>query len=227
MALSGTGKIMAGATCAGITGCAGIGTYLHLNNSKEVTGTSTIEPVTAENISQKLGKIGYQVLKTEGADDDAQWDAILIAYNKIQQKGEIFSISTVGKIETRDNLKSECKKAIDSDSSENTNYSLAKRWCVKPESINEMLKRNRHTKLDNNNAGINKKKWKEKISLIKDKAEEMQSMGLVFQDNDDNNVALLEATCEKLKIDSTKTHDDKEFEKHYTQAKNWCSLEDS
>ncbi|WP_187150346.1 hypothetical protein [Candidatus Mycoplasma haematobovis] len=211
---------------AGITSGAGI-SYHYLSNQpqpkkekkerKKAIGISTIKVVS---IAQKLEEVGYLVLKTEGTEDDEQWDILLKAYNKNKEQDQKFTNST-SKKETRNRLKNHCKKAIISNSEKNNNYSIAKRWCVKPESINDMLTRNNYTKLIPKNT--EKSKWRKRFDLIKDNAEEKKKMGLEFNDNKNNNIALLQEACKKLKISFSKTYASKDFEEHYTQAKNWCS----
>ncbi|OAL10602.1 hypothetical protein A6V39_00860 [Candidatus Mycoplasma haematobovis] len=215
MALPNTSKLIYGAIGTGVLGGAGLGTYYHLSSSEE----SSEKTVIINNVEKKLQEIGYLVLSSNS--EDRLWDTVLEEYNKIQTQEEIFADSTLTK-ETKNGLKEKCRLALEIDPSNETNYKLAKRWCVKIENIQEMLTRNKYTKLGESSEITNKPKWEEKVSKIKAIEQTQRNIDVQFKNNNED-VGLLEAKCKSLNVDSIKTHSSENFEQHYIQVRDWCA----
>ncbi|OAL10598.1 hypothetical protein A6V39_00840 [Candidatus Mycoplasma haematobovis] len=171
------------------------------------------------NISERLTGAGYKVLDVNG--DDSEWRKVLVAYNKIRESTDIFTGSTATQ-ETKPNLISKCKEVLSLNPTEETNYTLAKRWCVKEELMKDMLTRNGYTKLVTSSTGNNKPKWLDKVRRLRTETKGAHTIAVELKNNDDQDIAALEVACTALNIDAVKTHTNKDFEKNYVYAKEWC-----
>ncbi|OAL10589.1 hypothetical protein A6V39_00795 [Candidatus Mycoplasma haematobovis] len=168
------------------------------------------------DIRERLAGFGYQVLKFDGDADE--WSKLDLAYKAESTSSKKFSGTVT-------DLKEQCKIILTRGPNDDI-YNLARRWCVKEDSIKSILERNKYTKLEKTSSkSTERSKWEEKINAMKDAPTETIKIDIDFNTGDTNSwITALEKACDALMEDSIKTHNQDEFEKKYIQAKSWCAV---
>ncbi|OAL10583.1 hypothetical protein A6V39_00765 [Candidatus Mycoplasma haematobovis] len=173
-------------------------------------GVATVSYLNRDNttIEDTLKKVGYQILD----NTTSELTKVLTAYKEIPNKETVF-----GEIANENGLLSKCQEILKQN--DKKNYPLARRWCVKEETMDAMLKRNSYTPIGASGQDGNNAKWQAKVTLLKkDKNNEMKlTLGTT------NDVDVLEKACQALQITQSKTHASDDFEEKYIKASKWCS----
>ncbi|OAL10592.1 hypothetical protein A6V39_00810 [Candidatus Mycoplasma haematobovis] len=198
--LSATSKILIGGTTFGvISGGATLGSYLH---------TSKI------TISYRLTSEGFSLDVGDG------WDEIVKAHNQAKSPNIFENKEVTNKDATW--LKQKCKDTLSKHKSDNTNYQLAQRWCVKNENIESILKRAGYEPLNTEDSRIDRENWIRKIELLREENPPVTKLTTdVSNSNEDTNIVAIKKACKEL--NNTKTIDEGFIEK-LKQAKYWCSV---
>ncbi|AEW45234.1 hypothetical protein MHC_01840 [Mycoplasma haemocanis str. Illinois] len=106
------------------------------------------------SISQRLTQEGYTFLN---AANDAEWGTTLEKHKSDQIKHPKFQLSSSNLRELQEVCKSELMKTEYSED----DYKKAKKWCVKPISVRELIKAKNKNLLDVDKSGEeNKEEWK-------------------------------------------------------------------
>ncbi|OAL10007.1 hypothetical protein A6V39_03780 [Candidatus Mycoplasma haematobovis] len=189
------------------------------------TNIDTGSTIVQTNVSDKLRTEGFDVLDTSATSTD--WTTVLEDYKKATTK----TFDGVEKNSVDDKaLRDKCKVILGLKDSED--YAKAKMWCVKKQKMNEVLKKAGFKVLGSANEVIQEEVdiWKQKISTWKTATSKPFNSALTgkIKDtsaDDNENIRLFRAECEKLKItalDTTST----EFETNFELAREWCSVKE-
>lgn len=173
-----------------------------------------------ETIKGKLEAEKFTVLTSSSTTDE--WKAVLDKYKA--EKTHTFTGKEDKDVDEA-YLKKECEKALSNKSDHTNNYKLAKRWCVKEESIDGILARRGYTLLDNSNEKQNENiAWNSNLKeLQKDTSKFKAFKDKVGTTKENENVANLKAACKELNTKDTKTTDNK-FNENIELATKWCSV---
>ncbi|OAL10571.1 hypothetical protein A6V39_00705 [Candidatus Mycoplasma haematobovis] len=170
------------------------------------------------NVSERLTGAGFKVLDING--DASEWQTVETAYTQESRADKKFK-------ETLTTAKENCKIALQNNPSDASAYPLASKWCVKVETMEQMLTRNEYTKLTKVPADTtNKEKWQEKIESLKKYSGE-EKINIDFTKTVDEQIAELQGECDKITAETIKTHNTDDFEKKFIQAKEWCATKNS
>lgn len=171
-------------------------------------GLAVANHFSSDTIKDRLEKVGYQLLDDKTTDTAK----VLKAYKLAQTKDTLF-----GTINSEAELKNKCDEILAK--KDEKNYSLASKWCVKEETIFEMLKRNKFTPIRGVEADGNNPKWQAKLDLLKKDTKNNDKIASAFKEASD--IVALEKACTALI--GLKTHSENEFEMKYINATKWCS----
>ncbi|OAL10600.1 hypothetical protein A6V39_00850 [Candidatus Mycoplasma haematobovis] len=205
--MQGIGKAITAVAALGAVGGISIGSYYALNNS--------------QNIKGRLEEEKFTVLTSSSALID--WTAVLNKY-KQEQTNTFTGKADAGNNVNEDYLQSKCSKILNNKSDDTNNYKLAKRWCVKEETINAILQKRGYTVLSTTEAKS------EEVPAWEANLKELQKDTNKFKAIKDNinkiqkseNITALKEGCNLLQTGTIKTTDGK-FEENIKLASQWCS----
>ncbi|AEW45216.1 hypothetical protein MHC_01750 [Mycoplasma haemocanis str. Illinois] len=205
----------------GGAGVVGTGCYFVVSNF------SSPEKIK-EKLSSRLAREGFDLLNFDSETSVSQnWKDILVEYKK---QGEAtsekfpFSLAASGTDEEKKNvdfLKEACRILVDSEDESNDAYIKARRWCVVPKTVKEILGKlnKRNLKYENNESEDNDV-WKSKIG--KYDHSKLPLSGITWPGSgDDQKVSELKKGCKTLLEKTTKTYS-KDFTTEYETAVSWC-----
>lgn len=208
--MTNTGKIIATASTFGaIGGSSALAGYI-LNN----------RPTELEN---RLTQEGFEILDINKTSSD--WNIVLTDY-KNATKNTFAKNNEKEPNKSEDELRNDCRKILRDRAFKETNYSLARQWCVKKAKVNNILEKN-YTILDAEaSAEKEATKWAklveevqkapEKFKTLKDKIKHTEASNTA-------NIAELKKECKALKdknLDTTNA----EFGDVFDQIRDYCSI---
>lgn len=198
-----TGKAIAGITTLGTVG-GGIALANHLSSTKK-----------------PLGKTVSKALEKEGFDVNVEnWGPILDAYNQLKDTSKTFK-TRADETLTEKALQEKCKATLGGLSSNLINYRKARQWCVKEETIQNVLEKAKY-KVLNTNQGDDKE-WNKLAEDLRDAKDSFPNIGKQMTGNKDSDIAALKKGCTDLNISQLKTTA-KDFDEKFELAKNWCAV---
>lgn len=193
----GTTKVIASALITGTVG-GGItaGAYFLSNNT---------------TVKDRLTKEGFKLA------EEGDWTKILEEHNKGDSSNAFRHESPENKNEEW--LKDKCEKALNSN--DETNYKSARQWCTKTEEISVIFNTGKLRVLNSEESKDDDKViWLTKLTQLS--KDDVANKEMVISKSEEN---------EKIKEIKTKcreifaiTNTNKEFDKKYELAKEWCSL---
>ncbi|OAL09962.1 hypothetical protein A6V39_03555 [Candidatus Mycoplasma haematobovis] len=215
-----------------ITGVAGltvaVGYSTDLFDSKELSNPNTqinesSDRSVLHSISGKLKEEGFIVLNTT-KNENSDWTTILTAY-KLEKTNTFTGQEDKGSNVNEAYLQSKCAEILNNKADDISNYKLAKRWCVKEETINTILQKRGYTVLS---AGEDKSNetnaWKKLVQeLLKDNSKFAVAKLTQGPQKEDMNIKALKAGCQTLKTEETKTTSS-DFETNIELTQSWCSV---
>ncbi|OAL10584.1 hypothetical protein A6V39_00770 [Candidatus Mycoplasma haematobovis] len=194
------------ATVAGVsTVGGGVGLSIHLLNKYPT-------------ISTKLTSEGFELASTE-----QDWTKLSEAHNKL-----VAPTDKVFKEEGTANkdwkwLKSKCEKALSSEENDQTNYKLARQWCVKETDVNAILgkTKGKFKILSSNTTSADSNSWSEKVQNLNQDTTAISALGL--QKTGTKNISFddLKGKCTSILTTKTTAGD---FNDKFELAKKWCFI---
>lgn len=171
-------------------------------------------------ISARLEKEGFTVLNPDATEG---WADVWKAYQSDSKKDFLDSTKT-----KEEDLKNKCKEVLDL-KDDDSNYSKAKRWCVKKQNIEAILTKAGYKKLNSKDPAKSEEQeaWNKKIEELK--VPNVKSFeGLVekvkAEEDSANKVKALRDECEKINVKAIETTSE-EFETKFGLVKEWCSIQ--
>lgn len=181
-----------------------------------------------KNIEGQLRANNYEILDSNGED----WDSIILSYQEIVANNKDLMFEGFdgkqnipqGK-KAVDILKEKCQGIVKDEKKANKDYRKAEKWCIKPLTVSDKLRRLNLTPLDTNPQGKDdNNKWKERFnkhqSATKNQIEKLKVEGLEGKDIEEK-IRVIKAACADL---TTKKTYDRDFDNSLTVAKEWCAI---
>ncbi|OAL10556.1 hypothetical protein A6V39_00630 [Candidatus Mycoplasma haematobovis] len=205
----------------------GVGAYaggLFSSSSSKAQETKSAATIIVKVSNRSsLEKEGFEVLDT--SKDSPEWKAVLEEYKKATVK------SFTKKQEadkSEESLRNNCKDILDKE--KDTNYPLARQWCVKKQKISEVLKKGKRKLLNFEESEVEGEKvhWEAKIAELKKDKSKFASISGNIKDQETevgDNIKAFKAGCKALETDTIETTNDK-FETNFALAREWCSVDE-
>ncbi|CBY93307.1 hypothetical protein HF1_12990 [Mycoplasma haemofelis str. Langford 1] len=186
-----------------------------------------------KTLSKKLSEDGFTPLDTDVSKTDGSWQTIFDKYKLLTNQKAHLKIQglTLGSSENQQEgiikLKTECSKLlkIEEDSSDlKKNYQLASKWCVKPISVETLLKARGITYLDTSSnteewTKIAKRYESDKNAQKDTIMSDVTNWTTVPDNNYSANIKLIQDACNSRK---TKNSYEEDFEKSLKETQSWC-----
>ncbi|AEW45232.1 hypothetical protein MHC_01830 [Mycoplasma haemocanis str. Illinois] len=164
-------------------------------------------------ISEQLKTDGYVLL-----DENGDWNA---TYNKYKETSFNYPRFSLNSQELKD-IKSECAKVLNSPNN-NSDYKKARKWCVKPMSVKELIASKKLNLLDVKDTGSeNQAEYQSLINEYKKSGKGEKAINGLTLNEDSNNWSLLRAQCKTL---SEKDFWNADYDSAIYKVELWCVRE--
>ncbi|OAL10020.1 hypothetical protein A6V39_03845 [Candidatus Mycoplasma haematobovis] len=201
-----TGKAVAGVATTGLLGGAGVGSYYAFGNF--------------ETISGRLTKEKFELLDTSKTNND--WTTVFTAYQKATKNtftgAKDTSLDEAG-------LRRKCEGILKK-TPDDSNYKLAKQWCVKEKAVSKILDdlnlRFLDTTSDSSNTIKDKAHWNSKVAQY-ERSQATNKITVNLTGNDDAKATAMRDACKTLNTPELKTTTDGFIEK-LEQIQKWCAI---
>ncbi|CBY92323.1 hypothetical protein HF1_03150 [Mycoplasma haemofelis str. Langford 1] len=201
----------------GATGVVGTGCYFAATN---------LATSRKEKISDRLSKEKFTLLSFENGNE-AEWKLIVTEYEK---QGTTYKLSGVnlasdGGDKEKKNiaaLKLACKSLVDKEDVTEDSYVKARRWCVVPKKVKDVLSGlNRKILKHETSETQDDKIWTVKIGIYNHPTDSLPSVTWSQTDNS-NRISELKKGCKELLAKDTQTHSEA-FLSEYEKAYKFCT----
>ncbi|OAL10451.1 hypothetical protein A6V39_00105 [Candidatus Mycoplasma haematobovis] len=185
--------------------------------------------LSTESVSKKLLANGYELLDK----DSQEWTTILTNYKTTVSTNQDLKFGEfIGEPSKESTLKEECKKALETSSSDTSNYKKAEHWCTKPRSLEDVLKKQNFRLLiiKDNDDTEDQNEWNKKLDSHHQATGENQnkkfsdlniaSGGALKKDKGERDE--IKKKCKELRV---KKHYEHDFDSNLEKAKLWCAIE--
>ncbi|AEW45140.1 hypothetical protein MHC_01370 [Mycoplasma haemocanis str. Illinois] len=197
----------------GVTGAVGVGCYfvaMNLSTSKK------------EKLLDRLSKEKFTLLSFENGNE-AEWKKIVSEYEKHGTTNKLLGVNLVstGNDKEQKNIsaiKLACKSLVNGEDISEDSYVKARRWCVVPKKVKEVLislnrKILKHEPSENQDDNI----WTSKVGIYNHQTDNLPSITWNQSDNA-NKISELKKGCKALLDKDTLTYNEQflsEYEKTY------------